>query len=116
ACATWRPQFRRCKPGPRCVWWGNESVREARKNQKSTRSNTTRNEKRQAKRSIRQFFSSLLGKNVRQNAKDYAGLSSAYNGGVGILVKPSTCVPERKSLWLRLRLFERGVPASIPAG
>src|SRR5271165_2899227 len=20
ACATWRPQFRRCKPGPRCVW------------------------------------------------------------------------------------------------
>jgi len=31
ACATWRPQFPRCKPGPRCVWWGIESGREARK-------------------------------------------------------------------------------------
>src|SRR5450432_2873540 len=63
-CATWRPQFRWRKPGPRCVWWGIESGNQAErpeKHQKSTRSNISSDEKRQAKHSRRQFFSSLLG-------------------------------------------------------
>src|ERR1019366_4753777 len=61
ACEIWRPQFRRCRPGSKCVRW----VRNRRERPQERRSfhftNSIHDEKRRAQHRIRQFFSSLLG-------------------------------------------------------
>ncbi len=65
---TWRPQFRRCKSGPKCVWWDRNRKERLRQRRSSPSSTPTNHEKWQEQHR----FSSIFQQPARPETLEFA--------------------------------------------